>query len=87
MPWSTDDIPNLDGCTALVTGANGGLGLETARALAAKGAKVLMAARNQEKAAAAEVEIRAESPAADSFDAAAAATGGRSNSMRERPKG
>ncbi len=65
MPWSTDDIPNLDGCTALVTGANGGLGLETARALAAKGAKVLMAARNQEKAAAAEAEIRAESPDAD----------------------
>ncbi|MBK5117751.1 MAG: SDR family NAD(P)-dependent oxidoreductase [Thermoleophilia bacterium] len=65
MSWSTDDIPNLDGRTALVTGANGGLGLETARALAAKGAKVLMAARNQEKAAAAEVEIRAESPDAD----------------------
>ncbi len=62
MSWSSDDIPGLEGRTALITGANGGLGLQTARALAAKGARVLMAARNQEKAAAAEAEIRAESP-------------------------
>jgi NAD(P)-dependent dehydrogenase (short-subunit alcohol dehydrogenase family) len=62
MPWSRDDIPMLDGCRALVTGANGGLGLQTALALAAKGAEVLMAARDQEKAARAEREIRAESP-------------------------
>jgi NAD(P)-dependent dehydrogenase (short-subunit alcohol dehydrogenase family) len=65
MPWSRDDIPSLDGRTALVTGANGGLGLETTRALAAKGARILMAARNQEKAAAAEAEIRRDQPDAD----------------------
>lgn len=41
-----------------MTGANGGLGLETARALAIGGAHVIMAARNQEKAAEAEAEIR-----------------------------
>jgi NAD(P)-dependent dehydrogenase (short-subunit alcohol dehydrogenase family) len=45
-----------------VTGANGGLGLETARQLAAKGAYVVMAVRNQEKAAAAVDEIRASAP-------------------------
>ena len=59
MPWTTDDIPDQTGRTAVVTGANGGLGLETARALAAKGAHVVMAARDQAKAAAAEEEIRA----------------------------
>ncbi len=65
MPWSTDEIPDLSGKTALVTGANGGLGLETARALAAHGAKVLIAARNQEKASAAVADIRAGLPDAD----------------------
>lgn len=44
-----------------MTGANGGLGLETARALAIKGAHVIMATRNQEKAAEAEAEIRTSS--------------------------
>lgn len=58
MSWSVADIPDLTGRTAVVTGANGGLGLETARALAGAGAKVVMAARNQEKAAGAEAEIR-----------------------------
>jgi NAD(P)-dependent dehydrogenase (short-subunit alcohol dehydrogenase family) len=43
----------------VVTGANGGLGLETARALAVKGAHVVMAVRNQQKAAAAAAGIRA----------------------------
>jgi NAD(P)-dependent dehydrogenase (short-subunit alcohol dehydrogenase family) len=42
-----------------VTGANGGLGLETARALAGAGAHVVMAARDQEKAAEALADIRA----------------------------
>lgn len=58
MSWSVADIPDQTGRTAVVTGANGGLGLETARALAAAGAKVVMAARDQEKAARAEEEIR-----------------------------
>ncbi len=62
MSWSTSDIPDLSGRTAVVTGANGGLGLETARALAVAGAHVVMAARNQTKAAAAEADIRALDP-------------------------
>jgi NAD(P)-dependent dehydrogenase (short-subunit alcohol dehydrogenase family) len=59
MPWTTADIPDQSGRTAVVTGANGGLGLETSRALAAAGAHVVMAVRNQEKAAAAAEDIRA----------------------------
>ncbi len=59
MTWNASDIPDLSGRTAVVTGANGGLGLETARALAVAGADVVMAARNQEKAADAERQIRA----------------------------
>ena len=62
MSWSAADIPSQRGRTAVVTGANGGLGLETARQLAAKGAHVVMAVRSQEKAAAAVEEIRATAP-------------------------
>ena len=62
MSWSTADIPDQHGRTAVVTGANGGLGLETARALAVKGAHVVMAVRNQKKAQAAVDEIRAGAP-------------------------
>jgi NAD(P)-dependent dehydrogenase (short-subunit alcohol dehydrogenase family) len=62
MAWSESDIPDLSGRTAVVTGANGGLGLETSRALARAGAHVVMAARNQEKAAAAEAGIRKGGP-------------------------
>jgi NAD(P)-dependent dehydrogenase (short-subunit alcohol dehydrogenase family) len=62
MAWSTANIPDQSGRTAVVTGANGGLGLETARALAAAGAHVVMAVRDQSKAAAAEADIRAGLP-------------------------
>jgi NAD(P)-dependent dehydrogenase (short-subunit alcohol dehydrogenase family) len=62
VSWSVADIPDLTGRTAVVTGANGGLGLETTRALAAAGAEVAMAARNQEKAAEAEASIRRGAP-------------------------
>jgi len=58
VSWGTGDIPDQTGRTAVVTGANGGLGLSTARALAAAGANVVMAARNQEKAREAEGRIR-----------------------------
>ena len=64
MAWSAADIPGQHGRIAVVTGANGGLGLETARQLAAKGAHVVMAVRNQKKAAAAADEIRASVPGA-----------------------
>lgn len=58
MGWTAADMPDQSGRIAVVTGANGGLGLETARALAAKGAHVVMAARNQEKTAKALEDIR-----------------------------
>ncbi len=64
MGWTADDIPNQSGRVAVITGANGGLGLETARELARKGAHVVMAARNLDKAATAEKDIRAEIPKA-----------------------
>lgn len=57
MTWSTKDIPDLNGKVAVVTGANGGLGLASAKALAGKGAHVVMAARNQAKAAEAHAQI------------------------------
>lgn len=62
MAWSTNDIPDQSGRVAVVTGANGGLGLETALALAGAGAHVVMAARNQDKATAAAERIRAAHP-------------------------
>jgi NAD(P)-dependent dehydrogenase (short-subunit alcohol dehydrogenase family) len=63
--WTTDDIPDQTGRTILITGANSGLGLRSAEALAAKGARVLMACRNAQKAAAAldEVAAKATGPA------------------------
>src|SRR3954469_16044898 len=62
VSWTTADIPHQSGHTAVVTGANGGLGLETSRALARAGAHVVMAARNQEKAQAAVADIRGDAP-------------------------
>ncbi len=53
MSWTTNDIPDPSRTLAVVTGASGGLGLETARALAGARAHVLMATRDQEKAGAA----------------------------------
>jgi NAD(P)-dependent dehydrogenase (short-subunit alcohol dehydrogenase family) len=62
VSWNAADIPDQHGRTAVVTGANGGLGLETARQLAANGAHVVMAVRNQHKAQAAVDDIRASVP-------------------------
>ena len=64
MGFSVASIPDLSGRVAVVTGANGGLGLETARVLAGAGAHVVMAVRNQQKAAAAEADIRLGHPGA-----------------------
>lgn len=60
MGWSADNIPSLEGRLALVTGANIGLGLETTRQLARKGARVVMACRDPNKAAAARDQLQAE---------------------------
>jgi len=62
MSWSTKNIPDLHGKVAVVTGANGGLGLASTKALAGNGAHVVMAARNQAKAADAHAEILAAHP-------------------------
>ena len=57
--WTAADIPDQTGRTVLITGANSGLGLRSAEALAAKGARVLMACRNATKAAAARAGVAA----------------------------
>jgi NAD(P)-dependent dehydrogenase (short-subunit alcohol dehydrogenase family) len=49
--WTASDIPDQNGRTVLITGANSGLGFRSAEALAAAGARVLLACRNPDKAA------------------------------------
>lgn len=56
---------DLGGTTAVVTGASGGLGLETARALASRGARVVLAARDADRTAAAIATVRSVVPGAD----------------------
>lgn len=65
MRFGVADVPEQRGRVAVVTGANGGLGLRTARVLAAKGALVILAARDQAKLAGAVEEIRRETPDAE----------------------
>jgi NAD(P)-dependent dehydrogenase (short-subunit alcohol dehydrogenase family) len=60
--WTEADIPDQSGRTAFVTGANAGLGYETARALAERGAHVVMACRNAQKADDAAARITALAP-------------------------
>ena len=62
MTYTLDSIPDLTGKTTVITGANTGLGFETSRALAAKGAHVIMAARNHDKATVAARRVRASTP-------------------------
>jgi NAD(P)-dependent dehydrogenase (short-subunit alcohol dehydrogenase family) len=64
MPWALADIPSLGGRTAVVTGANGGLGFQTARVLARRGAHVVMAVRNPACGEEARDRILGESPGA-----------------------
>ncbi|MGB5759087.1 MAG: oxidoreductase, partial [Acidimicrobiales bacterium] len=63
--WKADDIPDQTGRIAVVTGANSGLGLETARELARRGASVVLAVRNPDKGQAAVDDIRSDIPDAD----------------------
>lgn len=62
MTWKFDNIPDQTGRVAIVTGANAGIGYEAARALAHKGARVVLACRSRERGTAALEKIAAENP-------------------------
>src|SRR3981189_3531541 len=62
--WTTSDIPDQTGRTAVVTGANTGVGFHTGAALAAHGAHVVLAVRNLDKGKDALQKISADSPGA-----------------------
>ena len=64
MKWTAADMPSLKGKTAIVTGANSGLGLHTASGLAAAGASVVMACRSADKAAKALQQVKQKAPKA-----------------------
>ncbi|HEY0805067.1 MAG TPA: oxidoreductase [Pseudonocardiaceae bacterium] len=62
--WTADRMPDQTGRTAVVTGANSGLGYVTARELARHGARVVLAVRNQAKGEAALATLLADVPTA-----------------------
>src|SRR5712692_778438 len=63
--WTSGDVPGQQGRLAVVTGANTGLGFETARVLAARGASVVLAVRDTDKGKAAAARIAGTAPGAD----------------------
>jgi NAD(P)-dependent dehydrogenase (short-subunit alcohol dehydrogenase family) len=63
--WTSGDMPGQHGRLAVVTGANTGLGFETARILAARGASVVLAVRDTDKGKAAAARIAGAAPGAD----------------------
>ncbi len=63
MSWTARDLPDLSAHTVVVTGANSGIGLEATRALAAKGAEVVLACRDASRGIAAAESIRSEAGA------------------------
>jgi NAD(P)-dependent dehydrogenase (short-subunit alcohol dehydrogenase family) len=65
MTWSPATIADQTGRTALITGANSGIGLETARVLARHGARVILAGRSQDRLDEAVRTLRGEMPDAE----------------------
>jgi NAD(P)-dependent dehydrogenase (short-subunit alcohol dehydrogenase family) len=63
--WTSDDVPGQQGRLAVVTGANTGLGFETAQVLAARGASVVLAVRDIEKGKRAAARMAGTAPGAD----------------------
>jgi NAD(P)-dependent dehydrogenase (short-subunit alcohol dehydrogenase family) len=63
--WTSDDVPGQQGRLAVVTGANTGLGFETAQVLAARGASVVLAVRDIEKGKRAAARIVGTAPGAN----------------------
>ena len=63
--WSEGDVPDQSGRVVVVTGANTGIGYQTAAVLAHRGAHVVLAVRNPEKGNAALSRIVAAGPRAD----------------------
>ncbi len=64
QPWTADDIPDLDGLTAITTGANSGVGYETAIELARHGADITLACRSASRGESALRRIKKDSPSA-----------------------
>ena len=64
MRWAEADIPGQAGRTVVVTGANSGIGFEAARALAQRGASVVLACRDMGRASEARTRILASAPEA-----------------------
>jgi NAD(P)-dependent dehydrogenase (short-subunit alcohol dehydrogenase family) len=64
QPWTAGQIPSQAGRRVLITGANSGIGFETARELARKGAEIILPARSMAKAKEAADRIRREIPSA-----------------------
>ncbi|MBN2807567.1 MAG: SDR family NAD(P)-dependent oxidoreductase [Prolixibacteraceae bacterium] len=63
--WTFENIPDLKGKYIIVTGGNSGLGYESVKAFALKGARVVLACRNMEKGEKARLEILKEKPTGD----------------------
>ncbi|NGN65174.1 SDR family NAD(P)-dependent oxidoreductase [Streptomyces sp. A7024] len=63
--WSARDIPDQSGRTAVVTGANSGIGYAAARELARAGARVVLACRSEHRGGEALARLRAEVPGAE----------------------
>lgn len=64
MPWTSDDLPSLDQKTIVITGGNSGIGFDTAQVCAGKGAQIILACRNPDKAKAAVAAIKKSQPEA-----------------------